>query len=313
MALELDLGALATTLGHANVGLVLAAIAGLVAVHLLGATTWRALAGLLTGSVAGWRTMLRLYYIGQGLGGLTPANLGSDAYRAYAIRGHAPGWRSALAPIVVQRITSSLALGALGALSLWWLAGSRDLRDVVLGGLVAIAILVAVVTAVALALDRRDRRPGPRSSGAGSRWRRMAGTGLGLLLGAAFHVASLAFALMLVAAVTPIPDPTMVLAALAVARLSILIPVTPSGLGVQEGALAILFVQIGLPAEAAIAAALLNRVALVAVVGLSAILLQVQPRERGTGHPTADQPRRTPVLGGGRSIGPIAEARRLED
>ncbi|HLA65369.1 MAG TPA: lysylphosphatidylglycerol synthase domain-containing protein, partial [Candidatus Saccharimonadales bacterium] len=50
---------------------------------------------------------------------------------------------------------------------------------------------------------------------------------------------------------------------LAVARLSILIPFSPSGLGFQEGALAMLFVGIGLPADVALAAALLNRIALV--------------------------------------------------
>ena len=57
------------------------------------------------------------------------------------------------------------------------------------------------------------------------------------------------------------------IASIAVARLTILIPLSPSGLGFQEAALSVLFLQIGLSPEMALATALLNRLALVVALG----------------------------------------------
>jgi len=97
------------------------------------------------------------------------------------------------------------------------------------------------------------------------------GFGLGLV----FHGVSLALGLLLVAAVDPATAgrPVEVLAALAVARLSLAVPISPNGLGIQEGALGLLFVQLGLEPEVALAALLLNRVALVGAVLLGAVSL----------------------------------------
>ena len=64
-----------------------------------------------------------------------------------------------------------------------------------------------------------------------------------------------------------------ILASIAVARLSILIPLSPSGLGFQEAALSVLFLQIGLTAELALAAALLNRLALLGTMALGAAII----------------------------------------
>jgi uncharacterized protein (TIRG00374 family) len=60
-----------------------------------------------------------------------------------------------------------------------------------------------------------------------------------------------------------------------VARLALTVPISPSGLGFQEGALSVLFVGLGLPAETALAALLLSRVSLLAttVIGAAAMAL----------------------------------------
>ena len=63
------------------------------------------------------------------------------------------------------------------------------------------------------------------------------------------------------------------IASIAVARLTILIPLSPSGLGFQEAALSVLFLQIGLSPEMALATALLNRLALVLTVALGTALI----------------------------------------
>jgi uncharacterized protein (TIRG00374 family) len=97
----------------------------------------------------------------------------------------------------------------------------------------------------------------------------------GLGLGLAFHVVSLGLGLLAVAAIDPgtASHPGPVLAALALARLWLLIPVSPSGLGVQEGALALLFSQLALPPDVAIAALVLNRLALLIGVGIGAVAI----------------------------------------
>ena len=97
------------------------------------------------------------------------------------------------------------------------------------------------------------------------------GFGLGLL----FHGSSLLLGLVLVRAVDPVASaqPWLVLGALAVARLSLAVPLSPNGIGIQEGLLAILFVQLGLPADVAIAAALLNRLGFVATAAVGLLCL----------------------------------------
>ncbi len=57
------------------------------------------------------------------------------------------------------------------------------------------------------------------------------------------------------------------------ARLSLAVPITPSGLGVQEGVLAALFASIGLAPETAVAGLLLGRLALVLTTGIGVLLL----------------------------------------
>jgi uncharacterized membrane protein YbhN (UPF0104 family) len=272
-----NLAEVGRTLAGADLRLAIPGIIGLVAVHLLGAATWRMLAARLGDHRLGWRRTVRTYYIAQGLGSLTPANLGSDAYRAVAVAGEGARWRDGLLPIVVQRITASAALATLGVIAAARLPDGVDLVPVVAG---AAGLLVIGSSLVLLLLRRPGNRPagvtGPGAWAGSTAPRRqdLAGASvLGLALGVLFHAASIGLSLILVASLGEGRDPAAVVAALAVARLSILVPISPSGLGVQEGALSLLFMRIGLPAEVALAAALLNRVALVATVALGTVLL----------------------------------------
>jgi uncharacterized membrane protein YbhN (UPF0104 family) len=294
--LRFDVEAVVARLGQADLRLVLPALAGLVAVHALGAATWRSLTRILNGPTLGWREALHAYYVGQGIGGLTPANLGSDVYRAWATHGQDGGWRGAVAPIAVQRITSSLALVALGASGAAWLGATGVIAPIAglgegpegpplvaigAGALLAGAILASALVAAWLAWRRlriaTDVGTGGSDPGAAPTRRLPAAVTLGLLLGLAFHALSVLLVMLLVLALTPVSSPIAVVAALAVGRLAILVPIAPSGLGVQEGTLAVLFLRIGLPVEVALAAAVLNRVALGVTVALAVILLQREP------------------------------------
>jgi uncharacterized protein (TIRG00374 family) len=76
-----------------------------------------------------------------------------------------------------------------------------------------------------------------------------------------------------VAAINPDAVSLASIAALAVARLTLAIPISPSGLGFQEGALSALFVAIGLAPETALAALLLGRISLLTTTLVGAIAL----------------------------------------
>ena len=94
-----------------------------------------------------------------------------------------------------------------------------------------------------------------------------------LASGLAFHTLSIGLTLLLILALDPVIPLPVALAAITVARLSLAVPITPSGLGVQEGVLALLFGSVGLAPETAIAGLLLGRLALVLTTGIGVLLL----------------------------------------
>jgi glycosyltransferase 2 family protein len=293
LVLQLDAGAVVQRLGAVDLALAVPAIVGLVGVHLLGALTWRLLLAAFGATPLPWPALVRHYYVAQAIGGVTPANLGADAYRFFALRGEQAGWRRTGLPIVVQRATSSAALSLIGVAGLLLLPPSAGVAAWIVSGALAIGL---VSSGVIIWVQVRGRRGRPSSAddpiGDASTSATIRATATAFGLGLAFHVVSLFFSYLLVRSVTSDGDPAQLIGALAVARLSILIPFSPSGLGFQEGALALLFVTIGLPAEVAIAALLLNRIALLVTsllgIGLllasrrSAAMPAATSRERAT-------------------------------
>ena len=91
------------------------AILGLSLVHLLGVAGWVFLSTQLSGTALSWRYAARSYYAAQVLGSVTPGNIGADAYRIYSTAKAPCGLEGAVLPVVGQRITSYLALLAIGA------------------------------------------------------------------------------------------------------------------------------------------------------------------------------------------------------
>jgi uncharacterized membrane protein YbhN (UPF0104 family) len=283
--------AIGERLAEADLRLAAIGLLGLVAIHAVPAAGWRAILGTTTGVWLPWRSAVSLFYAAQAIGGVTPANLGGDIHRAVTLRGAGHGWSVAVAPLIVQRATSYLALSGLSAAALVILAASAP----VAGGLVAVgaacAGAIAVIAWMLLAPPAPLRGAHARLAawvGGGSRpteaafTRLGAATLIGISTGLLFHAVSIGLAWMLVVAVDPTVPAAPVLAALAVARLSLAVPFTPSGLGVQEGALALLFAALGLSTDTALAAMLLSRLALVLTTALGvALLLRPQPAAPG--------------------------------
>lgn len=277
----------------ADLRLALPAVLGLTAVHAVMALGWRRMVVQRGGPRLPLATALRAHYAAQGVGSITPGNLGSDVHRAAALRRAGQPWTVAVEPLIVQRATSYLALSLLAAAGLVVLSSASD-------GSLAIVLVGAVAAATLLAMTWLVLVPvGPAHA---LRTRLLAGLGqtdasdtpepwpvlaTGLASGLAFHGASIGLTWFVVLAVDPALATLPMLAALTVARLSLALPISPSGLGVQEGALVAITVGIGLAVEPVLAALLVARVSTLLVALLGAGLLLggmhgVAPAERGT-------------------------------
>jgi uncharacterized membrane protein YbhN (UPF0104 family) len=286
VVMSLSPAAVAGRLAQADLRLVMAAVLGLTAMHVVPAVGWRAILATTGGLRLTWRTTLSLYYPSQAIGGMTPANLGSDILRAAALRGAGDSWSIVIAPLIIQRATSYLALSALSLIALTTLAARTDLASevvatgVVLGGAVTVAswILLAPPARLRGVHARIVRLVGGSTNRDRGRASRLGTASLiGLAQGMLFHIGSIGLTWLLVVAVDPGLPAASVVPALAVARLSLVIPLVPSGLGVGEGALVILFIGLGLPAESGLAAMLLARLSLVLTTAVGMTLL-IRPR-----------------------------------
>jgi uncharacterized membrane protein YbhN (UPF0104 family) len=285
-----DTAAVVARISAVNLALALPAIAGLVAVHLIGALAWRRLLARFAGIHAGWRSSVRLYYTAQAVGSVTPGNLGADIYRIAAVDPGASR-RAAAVPILLQRITSTVALillAGVGALCLG-LGGVIALPPWLIAGLVIVALAVAAVLRF---------RPGVLAALPHSPADLAALVRDGFGLGLVFHAASIWLGWVLIAAVDPATASRSgeVLAILAIARLSVVLPISPAGLGVQEAAVGVLFAEVGLDPGVALAAILLNRVALLVVVVIGTVGLLRGGRAPAETATTATTPRRPLAL-----------------
>lgn len=257
-------------------------VVGLTVVHVVAASAWWSMLRIAAGVELPWRRAVATFYAAQAIGGVTPANVGGDLHRAVTLRGAGLGWGAAVAPLIVQRATSYLALALLAVAAIVVLAPMSDLPlpMVAIGGGTAVLIslaawLVLSPPAVATGLRSWFVR---RVDGAGGSDARLAdGLGrsavVGLASGLVFHALSIGLTFTLILALDPDIPALPALAALTVGRLSLAVPITPSGLGVQEGALAVLFGTIGLSPETAVAGLLLGRLALVSTTVVGAVLL----------------------------------------
>lgn len=265
----------------ADIGLLVIGVAGLTAMHVVPALAWRSLVAVSGGVRLGYRAALALYYAAQAIGGVTPANLGGDLHRAAALRGQGADWPATVSPLLVQRATSYLALSALSLLGLTVLAGATPttLPIVAAGFAVAVAVgagawlLLAPPDFLAVA-QRRLARSLTGDAAAPTRTPRL-GTAfaIGFGSGLAFHAGSILLTWLLIAAVDSSAAGPATLAAVTIARLSLAVPVTPSGIGVQEGALAIMLAALGLPPDSALAGMLLARLAMLTTTLLGIWLL----------------------------------------
>lgn len=241
------------------------AIAGVVGVHVIGAATWRLLGRGLAGVELPWRRAIRLYYAAQALGTLTPGAVGGDAYRMWAMRPAGAGWRGAALPVIAQRVLSYVSAGVLAAAAAFAMPVSTNARL----ALLAVPALAIAAGGAAWVLYRRRWSGGERATPPPVVRRALA---VAAAQSVAFHAMAAVFGLGIILSLDSSVDLPAALAALMVIRVAAILPLTPAGIGFQEGAFALLLPQAGVSAEAALAASALNRVAMLITlaIGLAA-------------------------------------------
>jgi uncharacterized membrane protein YbhN (UPF0104 family) len=267
---SVDLAGALERAGRANPLIVAIAVLVFTAVHSVAALNWRAIVARLGGTPITAAAALRTYYASQAIGGITPANLGGDAYRVVTTRSDGADWSDAALSVLVQRATSFAALAVLGVVALSALPDVIYVAAPLIGVAVALALVLAVPVAILV------RRHGGLTDHARRRSLTTA-TLVGLAGGLAFHAIAIAASYALVIAVDPSASGLGILAAVALARLSLAVPIAPSGIGVQEGALAALFILLGASPESAVAASLLGRLALITTTAIGLTLIARRP------------------------------------
>ena len=278
LLLSLDMARLGSVLSGVNWALALPAIGGLTAMHLVGAITWKFLSRRLAGIRFQWRNVVASYYAAQAVGSLTPSNIGADVYRVHAASANGHNWKATVIPIAVQRGSSYLGLLFLGTLALLLIPTPAGTAMVVvlLAGVVAISVLGFGIfklsnfapTSIIGRVTHVFHDTSLETAIKGHQWRTTLGGAL--LLALCFHAGSTFFGYVVFLATGEEGAVVQILGALVLARLTILLPFSVSGLGFQEGALVLLFQEIGMPAETALVVSLISRLAFLLTIAIGA-------------------------------------------
>lgn len=267
---------------------------GCIAVYYVGVwiscVKWLRLLSVL-GVKAPMGALLRWYLAGGFAGNLLPSDVGGDVVRGY-LAGRAIDDKTAVwASILAERLTGLAGLALLAALAVIALPAALGWSPQLF--IVGLALL-AVAGAVGVALLLRSRSTG---------WRpldRALATVRSVLTSYAGHPGDLLICLgySLVYHLLTVVSLWLVLLSLApetpihaafvspIAGLIGLLPLTPGGLGVREGALAVLLGRVGVDGSVALAAALISRMLLwlVALSGLPVLLAEPGLLSRARAH-----------------------------
>jgi glycosyltransferase 2 family protein len=231
--------------------------------------------------------LMRWYLVGSLTGTLLPSDVGGDLGRGY-LAGRTFGNAVAVASsVIAERISGVVAL-ALLAVGAWVVMPSDTAMLLLMGsGIIGVGSLalglffVSTKTVLRRWLHGRFAHLGFQVS---QTWRYYKGSPAVLAQCVAvsliFHLLN-AFSLWLIVfAIDPADAPLRAMLVMPLVGLLGLLPLTPGGIGIREGSLAVLLVNVGVTADHAVATALLSRALLFVVVlsGVPAFLTEYRKR-----------------------------------
>jgi hypothetical protein len=239
----------------------------------LGALGWKSLLDALDVRLP-HKEVGRLYVIGLFFALFTPGGVAGDVVRTYELQRRGSRGVEGFTSILVARVLSVATLAVLGAVS------AMAILPELVSSQVTVGVLgVSVLMLGALLMSGRSLKPMAERLP----WRRLARVAGEFLESVevlrrhprALVAASLLYILHHLLIVTAIFFAALaldidvsfrwVLALVPIARVLVLLPLSISGLGIQEAAFVVLFKQVGLEPAAAFSLSLLSQVALIAV------------------------------------------------
>lgn len=233
---------------------------------------------------------VRLYYIAQTLGSITPINVGSDLYRIHAITARGGRLTEALAVVFLQRLTGAQAIALLGGVAAFAIPLPAEIRHAITVTMAILLIGGSIALWLACVQDGWLLKKVRLDSITSAKLRKAVSIGIAFAL--AFYLSRAVLGGVLVNTIgVQIPFLTAV-AALMLACLTILLPFTVNGFGFMEGALAFLFAKVGATAEAGLIVGVLLRLSgiITAAIGVAFLWGQrgkasgiVQRVEKGAG------------------------------
>jgi uncharacterized protein (TIRG00374 family) len=270
--------------------LVLGAVAVLTAALLASTEKWARLARLACGPLPWWG-LLRAYWIGSFASNYLPSNVGGDVVRVLVLAPPA-SLASLTASVLAERLTGLAVLTVLSAGCL--LLGPPMPAELSLALWLLVAALCLVMALVWLGGPRLIRAGAARLPGRPRFLARIAGKlvrlaealhayrsapgalALALAWSVAFYLLLALFQLAVLRAVGSTIDLGQVMLVAPLVPLVSLLPVTANGLGLAEGAFVLFYMQLGVPGEQALAAALLRRIVSVTVSAPGGVLWLVK-------------------------------------
>jgi uncharacterized membrane protein YbhN (UPF0104 family) len=220
-------------------------------------------------------TLSAYYFVAIFFSNFLPSSIGGDGYRIYKTLDNERGKTSAVVAVLMERLTGVGVLLLLGFVAAQMLPHTPSSISMAVG-IIAVAALVGAGAAWLL----RARLPGKLrnmtdslAEHAGDYAKRPQLTVAVVALSVAFHL-MLALAYYLVIANTGNYEAGLLelLVALAVSNLVAVLPISINGIGVFEGAFMYLLLQYGVPYEVSAIPMILNRVLLVPLSAIGAVL-----------------------------------------
>ena len=279
------------TLREAALPPLAAALALYLAGVVLRAYRWQGLLAAL-GMSASLSRLTSLYFVGTFFNNLLPTGVGGDVVRAYELAHDGPGAAIAASSVLVDRASGLLVLLAMavGALAFGYRLVTPALAAIILG--ISLGSFAGVWLLLQAGRWRRlwDRLPWLRSlaerEGIRTFYHSFSAYGRPALeqafaISFAFNVLLIAVNILLAWSLGVRVSPWYFVLFVPLISVSLMLPISLSGLGVREGAYLFLFAQAGVPDHLALALSLLFY-AVNVVTGLVGGVLYVLEEGRGT-------------------------------
>ena len=237
------------------------------------------------GVAASFHNLLRLIWVGAFFNNFLPGRTGGDVVRAYGVARNAQNRLRAASSVVIDRGVNLAAMAGIALVSLAaGPASMSGLRVWLIPSVVGVCVLALLVLMLGPRLLGRTGSPSPTRRILEEVWqlgsdlvKRPRMLLVALLLGVAYQVTVIASNYAIARGLGLDIAPSVFFCLIPVTALITMLPISLNGLGVREGAYAVLFSQVGVAPEAAVAVSITATVCMIGVSAVGGVLYISSP------------------------------------